>query len=204
MNCKPIQLTAAALLLFTFGCKDAGEERVDARDEANQKMADAQEKLNEARAEANRQPGDADEQEDVTEAKKNLAEEQNEAAREVAEADAQMDRFEAYKSGESTAAFASRAKTAIDEITAEVTKVESKIGTLEVDEQDDVREDLADAREASEEARKDLAQLDGGADAGVVDDGKTGVTVAINRARRSLESAKTEIAETETAQPRDR
>jgi hypothetical protein len=198
---KSIPLTAAALMLFAFGCGDADKNKVDERNEANRQMADAQEKLNEERAEAARQPGDPDEQEDVIEAKKHLGEEQDEAAREVAKAGAELQRFEAYKSGESAAAFATRAQSALDEITTEVAKLESSVGTLKTDKQEEIREDLADVREASAEAKKDLAELAGGADPGVVDDGKTGVTVAINRARRSLEEARTELAETETAEP---
>lgn len=107
-----------------------------------------------------------------------------------------MARFEAYESDETLAAFASRAQSAIDEITAEVAKIESTLTTLKHDEQEDIREDLAEAREASAEAKKDLAELSGGADPGVLDDGKSGVTVAINRARRSLQEARSELAET--------
>ena len=201
MHYRSTPLAIAALLFATSACGDESKDKIEERNEAHRQIADAQENLNEERAEAARQPGDVDEQKDVTEAKKQLDAEQDEAAREVAKADAQMARFEAYKSGESPAAFASRAQSAIDEITAEVAKIEQTVPTLKGDDQEEIREDLADAREASAEAKKDLAELSGGADPGVLDDGKTGVTVAINRARRSLEEARSELAETEHAQP---
>ncbi|MCR9161299.1 MAG: hypothetical protein ACE37F_12440 [Nannocystaceae bacterium] len=160
---RPIILTFSMGLCF--GCDDstAKEKVADAKQEAREGVAEAKEELKEAKKEL----------EDAKEA----AEKQLEGAEADAAGDQERGRFEALKD-ETDAAFVARAKKRIETIDGELEGLDDAV--RKSPEFIDVEKKLA-------EARKDLAEFKGDK---LLDDGKLGVTTAINAAERKLDAAK--------------
>lgn len=96
------------------------------------------------------------------------------------------ERFESIDD-ETKEAFASRANTALSKLEKDIASLERKAVTNE-----DAYEDLADAKQALKEARTDLSEVQAG-DASFFDDGKLGVTLAINKAQRELKNVREEL-----------
>jgi cytochrome c556 len=207
MNRKSLTLSVVALALSLGACnKDPAEERQEARREMGEALDDHAEKVNEAQEE-----NEADKGKEITQANKELADKQKEAYDDVREAeeneademdpdrpladkpdnvnesekDVLANRFEAYKD-ETKAEFQTRAQARIQALEQELKSVE---GSAPADRDDD----LAAARTSLDEAKKDLNEVVSGTEE-VFDDGKAGVAVAINKARRKVERVKEDVA----------
>jgi hypothetical protein len=205
MNRNSLTLSVLLLGLSLGACdKDPAEERQEARKEMGEALDDHREKVNEAEEE-----NEADKGKQITQANKELADKQKEAYEDVKEAeedeaeegsrvvdrpvgdkpetdkDVLADRFEAYKD-ETKAEFQTRAQGRIAALEKELKSVEGKADAKGT-------EVLAEARTSLDEAKKDLKEVVSGTE-DVFDDGKAGVAVAINKARRKVERVKEDIA----------
>jgi cytochrome c556 len=209
MNRKSLTLSVVALALSLGACnKDPAEERQEARREMGEALDDHAEKVNEAQEE-----NEADKGKEITQANKELADKQKEAYDDVeaaekreaedmdeeegarvverpagdkpeSEKDVLADRFEAYKD-ETKAEFQTRAQGRIAALEKELKSVE---GTVDAD----AHKVLDEAKTSLAEAKKDLNEVVSGTEE-VFDDGKAGVAVAINKARRKLERVKDDM-----------
>ena len=193
-----ISMVALGLLSLPACNRDEpAKERRAARQEVGEALDEHREQVNEAVEEA-----EGEKAKKVTEANRELAEKHKEAYEDVEESqreyDEQMarkqpesakdpvtDRFEAYKD-ETKQEFQTRASARINALEQEIRSME---GRVEADDTDEV----AAARTSLDEARKDLDEVVGGTEE-VFDDGKAGVAVAINRARRKVERIKDDMA----------
>lgn len=214
MNRKTLTLSVVALALSLGACnKDPAEERQEARKEMGKALEEHAEKVNEAEEE-----NEADKGKEITQANQELAEKQKEAYDDVeaaekreaddmddadddqegavvverpkgdkpeSEKDVLADRFEAYKD-ETKAEFQTRAQGRIAALEKELKSVE---GTVDAD----AHKVLDDAKTSLAEAKKDLNEVVSGTEE-VFDDGKAGVAVAINKARRKVERVKDDLA----------
>lgn len=200
MNRTSLISIVALGLLSLPACQkdDPAKERREARKEMGEALDEHREKVNEALDKD--QP---EKIEEVSEANRELAEKHKKAYEDVEEAEAEKneqmararpeseldpvnDRFEAYKD-ETKDQFKMRASARINALEQEIKSIEGTVS-------EDATDEIADARSSLEEARKDLGEVVGGTEE-VFDDGKAGVAVAINRARRKVERIKDETAD---------
>ena len=128
---------------------------------------------------------------DVREAGERAAGEVREGTQKMGEAAGGMisgryERFEAYDD-ETAEAFASRADAAIQRLETDMKQARQKAGT-------ETNEDLDDAQQAIEDAKKDIADVRGKSGT-VVDDGRLGVAMNINQAQRQLSAAFDEMSQ---------
>lgn len=214
MNRRSMTLYALALGLCSVGAcdKSPSEERAEARREMGEALDDHRKEVKEAEEEHS-----GERAKEITEANEKLAEKQKEAYEDVKEAerdeaeearddadddnegsvvaegnakpekdvDAVKDRFEAYK-GETKSQFETRAHARIAALEGEIKTIEGK--TSDAKDGDT----LSDARNSLAEAKKDLDEVVHGTDK-VFDDGKAGVAVAINKARRKVERVRDDV-----------
>ena len=129
---------------------------------------------------------------EVRQGGENVAQEVREANKKIGEAAEEMaagryERFEAYED-ESAQTFASRADAAIQRLETDLQQVRQKATS------DDAKEQLEDAQEAINEAKKDLADVRGQTGT-IIDDGRMGVAMNINQAQRQLTEAYDEMSE---------
>lgn len=214
MNRRSMTLYALALGLCSIGActKSPSEERAEARREMGEALDDHRKEVKEAEEEHT-----GERAKEITEANEKLAEKQKEAYEDVKEAEeeaaeddveddnegsvvaegnakpekdvnAVKDRFEAYK-GETKSQFETRAQARIAALEGEIKTI---AGHHTVDSKD--QDQLSDARNSLAEAKKDLDEVVHGTDK-VFDDGKAGVAVAINKARRKVERVKDDVSD---------
>ena len=186
MNANNILAHAGiATLLSLSACADNSAARADKsaaqadRDAARALERDAVQALDghsENPNEARRESHVGDKPEKVGEANEERAQDQD-----TADAD---DRF-ALRPSETDAEFAARAKQTIAALDRDLAQV--KTDKVPADDLRDVEEKLA-------EARKDLDEMNDG-DARLIGDGKLGVTMAINSARRKLDRIQEDLAD---------
>jgi chromosome segregation ATPase len=139
--------------------------------------------------------------EEYAEQQKKVGEEQRdvrEARGEVEETerggDGKMPRFDAIKN-ETNLAFAQRAESRLALIAADIEVLEEQAKLASSDRREEMDKELAKAREAYDEALKDLDEVRDRTGT-FVDDGRLGVAMAINRAQRKLENVREDLAGT--------
>jgi len=191
-----------ALALIVVGCQTPAEktehERAEARKEISEAGKDAAEKVQEA----NKEYG-----EKAAEAEKTIADEVTKGAKEIGEAEAKdknadregagmkvgggdrYTRFEALKN-ESHTAFAARADAAIATLQKDLDAARARAGTTAAK---DIMENLTDADAALAEAKKDLEEVRNKT-GNIIDDGRLGVSTAINKAQRELDDVYDELS----------
>lgn len=194
-------------VLLAVGCQSPAEkqaeERAEARKEISEAGKDAREKIDDANKDlAKDLEKDAqDIREDAREHGEKVVDATQKINDEVDEAAKSMDdkpglglntgsdknkyeRFEALKN-ESHTTFATRADGAIAKLQGDLDTARSRAGSSA---SKDLTESLDDADEALKEARKDLDEVRNKT-GNVVDDGRLGVSTAINKAQRELTDA---------------
>jgi hypothetical protein len=182
-----------ALALIVVGCQSPAEKTANERAEARQEISEASKDAAEKVHEAGKDYGDkaADAQEKVTDEVREGAKEITDAQDKNADRDGagmklgdddRYERFEALKN-ESHTAFAARADAAIATLQKDLDAARSRAGTTA---SKDIMENLTDADAALAEAKKDLEEVRNKT-GNVIDDGRLGVSTAINKAQRELD-----------------
>jgi vacuolar-type H+-ATPase subunit H len=184
-------MTSLTILATILGCQDSADRELKAREEAREDVQEARRKSAEEVREADREFSKKldEQQQEVDEARRELTEARGEAREKVAKAEAEArekvarhPRFELIKT-ETRAEFALRAETTLTRLDKEIEDL-----TATAKHADEI-EGLKEARAALAEARRDLIEVRAKS-GGLLDDGRLGVTTAINETQRKIETVR--------------
>lgn len=217
MNAKITAAIASTLFTGALACqtppdRTTDDRRVDARsdrgdaydpyDEIREAGVEAHKKIATAPtrpmppmpAPADKKPTTVDDMKPPTidDTKKTTVDDEMAAANRDAAKKLAADRYERFDiiKNETEMAFAARADTAIARLQTDLDAAKKR---TQASTTTDLGDNLADATEALDEAKEDLAELRGKTGK-IFDDGRIGVGVAINRAQRQLSNAYEEMA----------